>query len=79
MPDDKVRAALLEIALKGRQGFDMNDPAQKYSFKSIPGNFSGLAAVCHMYVAGKMIMPEHDFGFDLSEEYRAADSMSSQK
>ena len=44
----------------------------RHAIKSMPGNFSGLAAVCHMYVAGKLIMPEHDFGFDLADEYQAA-------
>ena len=75
MPNDKIRSILLEIAMKGMNGFEVNDPTQKYDFSSLPGKYSGLAAVCHMYVAGKMTMPEHDFGFDVSVEYETAKSM----
>src|SRR5512137_1251598 len=32
----------LEIALLGRQGLDIADPAPKYALKSLPGNYAGL-------------------------------------
>jgi tetratricopeptide (TPR) repeat protein len=79
LPADQIRTTLLEFAMKGLQGFDVNDPEQKYRFKSLPGSFSGQAAVCHMYVAGQLIMPEHDFGFDVAEEYKTAQSLMPRK
>ena len=49
-----------------------NDAAEKYTLRSLPGSFSGLHLVATMYVAFKLIAPEHDVGFDLSREYEAA-------
>jgi len=31
-----------EIAMLGREGFDINSPEKKYSLKSLRGHFSGL-------------------------------------
>jgi hypothetical protein len=31
-----------EIAILGRNGLDINDPAEKYTLKTMPGTFSGL-------------------------------------
>ena len=75
MPTDQVRATLLEIATKGTHGFEINSPEQQYRFSTLKGEYSGLAAVCYMYVAGQILMPDKDIGFDLSEEYRAAKAM----
>lgn len=65
--------------MKGRTGLDTNDPAQKYQLNSLPGNFSGLHLVCLMYAAFKSIAPEMDIGFDLSEEYVAAQALRGEK
>lgn len=75
MPKSEVQKILMEIAIRGERGLDINDPEQKYTFRSIPGDFSGLQAVCYMYAAGKIIMPGMDVGIDLSSEYRAAEAM----
>ena len=74
LPVDVQRIAF-EIALLGQRGLDVNDPAQKYHLKSLPGSFSGLHLVCLMYVGFKQIAPEQDIGFDLSREYAAAKSL----
>jgi len=71
LPED-VRNIAFEIAMKGRQGLDINNPDKKYSLTSMPGSFSGLALVSYMYVGFKQIAPEQNVGLDLSEEYNMA-------
>jgi Flp pilus assembly protein TadD len=65
----KTGAVTMEIAMLGRGGLDINHPAQKYTLRSLPGNFSGMRLVSMMYVGFKVIAPEHDAGIDLSREY----------
>ena len=67
-----------EIAMLGRNGLDINDPAQKYTLKSMPGNFSGLQLVSYMYVGMRQIAPEMDPGIDLSNEYEVASKLHEQ-
>ena len=69
---EQVRQIGFEIALLGTRGLDVNSSEQKYTLKSMEGNFSGLHLVCFQYVAFKKIAPEHSIGFDLSVEYQAA-------
>ncbi len=68
----KMQAIVYEISLLGRGGLDINDPAQKYTLKSLPGQFSGLHLVSLMYTGLKQIDPSLDGGIDLSKEYEAA-------
>lgn len=68
----KMQAVVYEIALLGRGGLDINDPEQKYTLKSLPGQFSGLHLVSLMYTGLKQIDPSLDGGIDLSKEYQAA-------
>lgn len=72
LTDDELKQILYEIAMAGNNGFDINNPDKRYSFKSIAGYFSGLRAVCYMYVAGQRILPGQDMGIDLSNEYSNA-------
>ena len=48
------------------------DPAEQYSLRSIPGEFSGLHLLCIEYVGFQIIDPKVDIGFDLAAEYAAA-------
>jgi hypothetical protein len=41
----KANAVTMEIAMLGRSGLDINDPAQKYTLRSLPGKFSGMRLV----------------------------------
>ena len=75
MTDDQVKPIMFEIATKGQQGMDINNPEVRYSFKTIKGDFSGLQAVCYMYVAMQRLMPGVDAGIDLSKEYAKATAM----
>jgi tetratricopeptide (TPR) repeat protein len=69
---DKTRAITVEVAMLGRNGLDINDPAQKYTLRSLPGQFSGLHLVSLMYVGVKQFDPKADAGIDLSREYQEA-------
>jgi hypothetical protein len=53
MSHEQVKKIGAEIAILGRSGFDVNNPAKRYQVKSMEGDFSGLQLVCYMYVASK--------------------------
>lgn len=72
MPKEEVRKVTFEIAMLGTKGVDVNDPAQKYQLRSLPGRYSGLHLVSIEYVGFKLLDPTVDLGFDLSQEYRQA-------
>jgi len=61
-----------EIAMLGRNGLDINDPEQKYTLRSLPGQFSGLHLVSYMYAGFREIDPSLDTGADFSREYEQA-------
>jgi hypothetical protein len=68
----KRQLIALEIAMLGRGGLDINDPADKYTLEALPGMFSGLHLLAIMYTAFRQIDPTMDTGADFSAEYQAA-------
>ena len=72
MSNEQAQALTFEIAMVGRNGFDVNSAEKKYRLKSKAGEFTGLQLVCYMYVGFQRISPGADVGFDLSQEYQAA-------
>jgi tetratricopeptide (TPR) repeat protein len=72
---DKSREISFEIAMKGQEGLDINDPEQKYTLASLPGKFSGMHLVSIMHVGFKAIDPNLDTGIDLDAEYEAAKAL----
>lgn len=79
MKPHEVQGVSFEIAMLGMKGFDTNDSSKKYTLRSLPGNYSGLELVSMMFVGFKQIDPNMDVGFDLSEEYKAAEQLFSAK
>ncbi len=79
MEENEVRQVTLEIAVLGRSGFDVNNPAKQYHLASLPGEYSGLQLVCMMYVGFKELDIDHDIGFDLSAEYETARGLHRKK
>ena len=75
MPRADVQKIAFEIAMLGSGGLDVNNPAEQYTLRSIPGKFSGLYLLCLQYVGFQIIEPSLDLGFDLSAEYEAARGM----
>jgi tetratricopeptide (TPR) repeat protein len=68
----ETKKIAFEIAQKGQQGLDINDPSKKYTLNSLEGVFTGLQLVSYMFVGFKRIAPDMDVGVDLSEEYEMA-------
>jgi len=62
----------LEIAQLSQRGLDIIDPAQKYSLKTLPGNYCGLHLLAIMYAAFRTIDPTIDIGADFLREYEEA-------
>ena len=77
--EDRTREIAFEIALRGRSGFEVNNPDKKYSIHSLPGIFTGLQLVSYMYVGFKKVAPDQDIGFDLSQEYEMASQLFGSK
>lgn len=75
MPLEEIQKITIEIAMLGTRGLDVNDPAEQYTLRSIPGKFSGLHLLCIEYVGFQKIDPKVDLGFDLSAEYATAEAM----
>lgn len=75
----KTGMITFEIAMLGRNGLDINDPAQKYSLKSLPGKFSGLHLLALMYAGLKQVAPDQDAGVDFSREWKKALTMKGAK
>jgi tetratricopeptide (TPR) repeat protein len=73
--DAKTRAVVYEIAVLGRSGLEIHDPATKYTINSLPGRFSGMHLVCLMYTGSRMIEPDLDCGIDFSKEYAEAEKL----
>jgi Flp pilus assembly protein TadD len=72
MKSKEIEKVAMEIAILGTRGLDVNDSAQKYQLRSLPGEYSGLHLLCIEYVGFKLTKPELDIGFDLSTEYTMA-------
>ena len=75
MSNEQVQAVAFEIAMLGRNGFDVKNPQKKYRLKSKAGEFTGLQLVCSMYVGFQRISPGADVGLDVSREYEAAKAL----
>lgn len=72
MPLAEIQKISFEIAMLGTRGLDVNDPAEQYTLRSIPGKFSGLHLLCIEYVGFQKIDPKVDIQFDISTEYQEA-------
>ncbi len=75
MTTSQIQAIGFEIAILGQRGLDINNPEQKYSLRTLPGQFSGLHLCSIMYAAFKQFAPSEHVGIDFSKEYEAAVSM----
>jgi len=75
----KSHQIALEIALKGQDGLDINDPDAKYELKTLPGSiFSGLQLVSMLYTAVKQVDPTADAGVNFDAEYKVASAMQNE-
>jgi tetratricopeptide (TPR) repeat protein len=75
----QVKDISFEIGLLGRQGFEINDPARKYTLRTLPGEFTALQLVSMMYVGFRQFEPSLDIGMDFSDEYDLALEMEASR
>jgi hypothetical protein len=75
LEDKELKAAVYEIAMLGRAGFDTNDPQKKHRLQSLPGVFSGLHLVSLMYTGLRLLTLDAAVGMDLSREFVAAKAL----
>jgi len=73
---EEIRTISFDIALKGREGLDINNAEKKYRIDSLEGEYTGLQLVCFMYAGFQIIDPSLDVGMDLSKEYQFAKKLS---
>lgn len=71
-PRNEIFGIVSEIALLGGSGLDINNPDKRYRLNSLEGEFTGLQALCYMYVGFRIVDENVDIGADLSSEYHAA-------
>ena len=71
----KVRQIVMDIALLGRNGLAINEPAVRYTLENLEGEISGLALLAYMHVGYRMFDPKGDAGTGLDHEYEAAVKM----
>ncbi|AHK78165.1 hypothetical protein M911_02065 [Ectothiorhodospira haloalkaliphila] len=76
MDKQQLTTTVFEIAKLGESGLSINDPAKRYTLKSLPGDFSGLQLLSMMHVGLKQIDPSLDSQSGLDAEYEAARKMS---
>ena len=75
MDHEQVQQVAFEIAILGQRGLDTNDPAKKYTLRTLPGQSSGLHLISLMYAGFQVVDASYSIGFDLSKEYQATRSL----
>lgn len=75
MERQQILGIVSEIAMLGRSGLDYASSEQKYTLRSLPGQYSGLHLMCLMYVGFKIVDPAADIGMDLADAYAAAQAL----
>ena len=72
MSKDKVKEISFEIGMLGTKGLAINDPEEKYTLKTLDGEFSGLQLVCIMFVGFKIVDKRLPPVADFEKEYQQA-------
>jgi tetratricopeptide (TPR) repeat protein len=70
--EQEIGQIVMEIALLGQSGLQINKPDTRYSLKNLPGNFSGLQLVSIMHAGIRLLDPKTDPGTGLDREYDLA-------
>ncbi len=71
----EIGQIVMEIALLGQSGLQINKPAIRYTLKNLPGEFSGLQLVSIMHAGIRWLDPNADTGTGLDREYEVALAM----
>ncbi len=76
LPKEEVGRIIMEIALLGQNGLQINDPKVRYNLKSKPGDYSGLHLLSMMHVGIKLFDSNADTESGLDQEYELAVAMN---
>ena len=71
----EIGEIVMEIALLGQQGLQINKPDVRYTLKSLKGDFSGLHLLSIMHVGIRLLDPKAETGTGLDREYELALAM----
>ena len=66
---------IMELALLGQKGLQINNPDVRYSLQTKSGDFSGLQLVSIMHVGIKSLDPNAETGTGLDRDYELASSL----
>ena len=75
----EIGQIVMEIALLGQGGLQINKPEIRYNLKNLPGEFSGLQLVSILHTGIRLLDPNADTGTGLDREYKAALAMRGKK
>ena len=76
---EQIGQIVMEIALLGQNGLQINKPDVRYGLKSKSGDFSGLQLISIMHVGIKLLDPAADPSSGLDNEYEMAVAMQGGK
>ena len=68
----EIGQIVMEIALLGQNGLQINKPDIRYTLKNLPGEFSGLQLVSIMHAGIRLLDPKAETGTGLDREYELA-------
>ena len=75
----EIGQLVMEIALLGQSGLQINKPDVRYSLKNLPGDFSGLQLLSIMHAGIRLLDPKAETGTGLDREYELALAMHAKK
>jgi len=71
-PKQEIGRIVMEIALLGERGLQINKPEIRYTLNTLPGDFSGLQLLSIMHVGIRLLDPKADTSTGLDREYDMA-------
>lgn len=75
----EIGQLVMEIALMGQNGLQINNPDMRYTLKNLPGDFSGLQLISIMHAGIRLLDPKAETGTGLDREYELALAMHAKK
>ena len=75
----EIGQLVMEIALLGQNGLQINNPDMRYTLKNLPGDFSGLQLISIMHAGIRLLDPKAETGTGLDREYELALAMHAKK
>ena len=75
----EIGQLVMEIALLGQNGLQINNPDMRYTLKNLPGDLSGLQLVSIMHAGIRLLEPKAETGTGLDREYELALAMHGKK